>query len=147
MRLRARSKGPPMTATQTPSDAVAPPRVMIVVRSAPLRAAIRQCLVAMQPGCEYVEAAGGAEALGIARSRPLDLVLLDLQLPGLDPAVTVAGLLELCPACRIHLLTEPSDCTVVDAGLVGAHGCLSKDRLYDDLATLLRLLVQPAAAR
>jgi DNA-binding NarL/FixJ family response regulator len=127
-----------MTTTDSTASA-ARARVMIVVASAPLRAAIHQCLLAIGPGCDYLEAASPGEALALAGARPFDLVLLDVRLPGSGSAAIVAELLRLCPQCLVYLLDEPRGNGSADAAAqAGAHGSLSKDHLYEDLGALLR---------
>jgi DNA-binding NarL/FixJ family response regulator len=113
-------------------------RILIVVASAPLRSAIRQTLQMLQPGCECIEAASGAEALGIARARALDLLLLDLALPVLDAPALLGELIRLDPHARIHVLADPHQLDAARQRLGSAAGTLSKDNLFEELGQLLR---------
>ena len=78
---------------------------------------------------EVLEAATGAEALDLVGSRPVDLVLLDVEMPGMD-GLTACRALKMNPAtCRIPVVflsarTQPAD---RDAGtLAGASAYLTK---------------------
>ena len=53
-------------------------------------------------GYEVVEAQSGEEGLVAAADRPPDLVLMDLQLPGIDGTETLHRLRQggLAPECR-----------------------------------------------
>ncbi len=57
-----------------------PERILIVDDDAANRALLRACL----RGYDLVEAPGGEEALEVLREQPVDLVLLDVLMPGLD---------------------------------------------------------------
>lgn len=55
--------------------------------------------MASYSGLDVSEAADGLEAVEAARLDPPDLILLDIQMPGLDGYATLAALREH-PACR-----------------------------------------------
>jgi len=57
-------------------------RILVVDDKEDLRAMLRDYLTAS--GYEVVEASDGVEAVALARSRRPDLILMDIQLPGLD---------------------------------------------------------------
>lgn len=48
-----------------------------------------------QPGCEFIRAASGEEALTKAREKPVDLMIVDVDLPGIDGIETVRRLRKL----------------------------------------------------
>lgn len=129
------------------------PCVMLVVGSLHLRVALRQCLAAMAPGCDCLEAASGEEALGVAEARAADLVLLDLHLAGLPALEAARRIKALSPATQVVLLAEPYEaaCLQFDP-LAGASASLCKDHLYEELDLLLPLVLAryrgrgPAAA-
>jgi diguanylate cyclase (GGDEF)-like protein len=65
-----------------PSPAVGPrPRVLVADDEADARVALSEVL---QPECEVVPAADGAQAVELARTEHPDLVLMDLAMPNLD---------------------------------------------------------------
>lgn len=102
-------------------------RVMIVEDHALVRAAVRQAL--SSPGVEMVAEAGTAEeALEVApRLRP-DVMLVDIDLPGMDGVSLVRELAPRLPETRIVMLTvSSSDHHLLDAMRFGASGYLTKD--------------------
>lgn len=57
-------------------------RILAVDDSVSLRKLVASALI--QSGHEVTEASNGAEALGIAKHRQFDLVISDLNMPGMD---------------------------------------------------------------
>jgi DNA-binding NarL/FixJ family response regulator len=111
----------------------APLRVMIVDDHAFVRGAIRQALTA--PGVEVVaEAATGEEALRLAPELRPDVILLDLDLPGMTGTRVLRELGPRLPETRIVMLTVSTDQRdVISALRLGAAGYLSKDLGADAL--------------
>jgi DNA-binding NarL/FixJ family response regulator len=78
----------------------------------------------LERGAEVVEAADGAEALRHAKEHAdLDLVLLDLQMPGTDGWTGLARLQQVCPTLPIVILSaseDPADARrAIEAGAAG----------------------------
>ena len=65
----------------------------------------RQFLLQKRPQWKIAEAASGEEAIGTLDSVTPDLVLLDLNMPGMGGLAAVTGLQAKCPGIRITLLT------------------------------------------
>jgi two-component system cell cycle response regulator DivK len=64
------------------------PRRILVVEDNPLN--LKLVRVVLQPaGYDVIEAQSGEEALRVAQEDPPDLVLMDLQLPGIDGTETL----------------------------------------------------------
>jgi two-component system, NarL family, response regulator DevR len=104
-----------------------PLRVMIVDDHALVRAAIRQAISA--PDIEIVaEAATAEEALHLAPEARPDVLLLDIDLPGMSGVHLVRELAPRLPATRIVMLTvSTADRDLMDAFRYGAAGYLTKD--------------------
>ena len=67
------------------------PRRILVVEDNPLN--LKLVRVVLQPaGYDVIEAQSGEEAIRVAQENPPDLVLMDLQLPGIDGAETLRRL-------------------------------------------------------
>ena len=113
-------------------------RVMVVEDHALVRAAVRQALSA--PGIEMVAEAGSAEeALELAPQLRPDVLLLDIDLPGMDGVSLVRELAPRLPATRIVMLTVSSaDHHLVDAMRFGASGYLTKDLSPEALLRAVR---------
>ena len=104
-----------------------PLRVMLVDDHSLVRSAIRQAITA--PDVEVVaEAASAEEALDLApRLRP-DVLLLDVDLPGMTGVQVVRELAPRLPDTKIVMLTvSTSRRDVADAIRNGAYGYLTKD--------------------
>ena len=102
-------------------------RVMLVDDHALVRAAVRQAITA--PDVEMVaEAATAEEALQLAPQIRPDVLLVDVDLPGMDGVGLVRELAPRLPDTRIVMLTVSSaDHHLLDAMRYGACGYLTKD--------------------
>ena len=113
-------------------------RVMLVDDHALVRAAVRQAVTA--PDVEMVaEAATAEDALVLApRVRP-DVLLVDIDLPGMDGVALVRELAPRLPETRIVMLTVSStDRNLFDAMRYGACGYLTKDLAPEALLRAVR---------
>jgi DNA-binding NtrC family response regulator len=92
-------------------------------------------------------AEGGAQGVEEYRARPADLVLLDVWMPGLDGAETLAALQELDPAVRCCFMTGQGGGPLAARLLaLGALDVLLKPFRLDDLAATVRRLLGAATA-
>jgi DNA-binding NarL/FixJ family response regulator len=89
------------------------------------------------------EASGGAEAVELfARLQP-DVVLMDLQMPGVDGPEATRRIREQSPDARILVLTTyATDEFIFKALRAGASGYLLKDASADELLEALRAVHQ-----
>jgi DNA-binding NarL/FixJ family response regulator len=84
-------------------------------------------------------AGDGAQALRIAAAVRPDVVLLDLNLPGLSGAQVIRGLLDAVPAVRILMLSASGERQdVLDAVTAGASGYLLKSAQAAELIAAVR---------
>jgi DNA-binding NarL/FixJ family response regulator len=113
-------------------------RVMLVDDHALVRAAVRQAIAA--PDVEMVAEAGSAEeALQLALAVRPDVLLVDIDLPGMDGVGLVRELAPRLPETRIVMLTVSSaDHHLVDAMRYGACGYLTKDLAPEALLRAVR---------
>jgi len=103
---------------------------------------VRECLRAAlaQVGYGVEMARDGAEALAHLASSPIDLVLSDFQMPGMNGLDLISGMRARGHAMPVVLLTgaETRDmCTA--ATRYGAATCLSKPVELDDLVWTIEL--------
>jgi DNA-binding NarL/FixJ family response regulator len=121
---------------------------IVVVDDHPI---VRQGLVAAledEPDFQVVGAAGSAEeALALAgRQRP-DLVLLDLELPGIGGVEAIPRLLGASPSTRILVFTAyDTDDRVLDAVRAGAGGYLLKGAAVAEIAAAIRTVAAGGTA-
>jgi two-component system invasion response regulator UvrY len=102
-------------------------KLLIVDDHPVVRAGLRR-LLAVEPGLAIVEAAGGQEAVGIFREARPDLVLLDLNLPGISGLEVLGRLLTADPKARILVISMYDNPVYVARVLeAGARGYVSKN--------------------
>ena len=98
-------------------------RVVLVDDHAVVRGGLAQ-LVGMDPEIQVVGTAGdGAQALEVVRRTRPDVVLMDLQMPGVDGVTATAAIVAEGLPSQVVILTSYSDgeqiIAAVDAGAVG----------------------------
>jgi DNA-binding NarL/FixJ family response regulator len=113
-------------------------RVMLVDDHALVRSAVRQAISA--PEIELVgEAANAEEALALAPVLRPDILLLDIDLPGMGGLQLLAELAPRLPQTKIVMLTvSSSERDLLDAVARGAAGYLTKDLSPEALLRTLR---------
>lgn len=79
--------------------------VLIVDDSRVSRMMARQYILHLQPGWNVVEAGTGEESLDKARAALPDLVLMDVNMPGMGGIAAAEQLRRLAPSLPISLLT------------------------------------------
>jgi DNA-binding NarL/FixJ family response regulator len=85
------------------------------------------------------EAAGGAEAVKIVRELAPDVVVMDLNMPGMGGVDATRHITTIAPLTRVVMLTiSEEDSDVMDAILAGACGYLLKDSSIQDLMAGIR---------
>jgi DNA-binding NarL/FixJ family response regulator len=119
-------------------EAEAPLRVLLVDDHALVRSAIRQALDA--PDIEVVgEARNAEEAMELAPQLRPDLLLLDIDLPGMTGIEAVRELAPRLPETRIVMLTVSTDRRdLLEAMRHGAAGYLTKDLTGEALLRSVR---------
>jgi DNA-binding NarL/FixJ family response regulator len=117
----------------------APIKVMIVDDHELVREGLRSVLV-QEPTIEVVgEAANGELAVEAAWRLHPDVVLMDLQMPGLDGIEALTRIRAKTPEIQVVVLTNfATDQKVRDAVAAGAIGYLLKDVLKSELLQAIR---------
>ncbi len=111
--------------------------VLLVDDHTIVRDGLRRLLAGIVGG-EIHEAANGREAVGVARAKPLDLIVLDLNLPelgGLDLLERLV-LMEKAPVLVFSMHAEPL--YVVRAMAAGARGFVSKNAAPEEVLAAVR---------
>ncbi len=86
-----------------------------------------------------IEAANGQDALALYQQERPDLVLLDVNMPGLDGITTLRKLRELDPDVVVIMLTSLASRQVVEgAADLGACLYIRKDTPKDEMLKMLR---------
>jgi DNA-binding NarL/FixJ family response regulator len=127
-------------------------RVLIVDDHDLFRTGLRNLLE--DEGVQIVgEAAAGHEALDIVRELAPDVVVMDLNMPGMGGVEATRHISTMAPLTRVLMLTiSDQDNDVIDAILAGACGYLLKDSSIQQLiagiraASLGESLISPTIA-
>src|SRR3989440_7489037 len=125
----------PVTAEETSPDAL---RRLIVDGHDLFRNGLRNLLEG--EGVQIVgEAAAGQEAVRIVREVAPDVVVMDLNMPGMGGVEATRHISTIAPLTRVLMLTiSDQDNDVIDAILAGACGYLLKDSSIQDLMAGIR---------
>src|ERR687891_1341458 len=113
-------------------------RVLIVDDHDLFRSGLRNLLE--EEGVQVIgEAAAGQEALKIVRELAPDVVVMDLNMPGMGGVEATRHISTIAPLTRVLMLTiSDQDNDVIDAILAGACGYLLKDASIQDLIAGIR---------
>ncbi len=108
-------------------------RVLLVDDHDLFRTGLRNLLE--EQGVEVVgEASAGAEAVRFVRELTPDVVVMDLNMPGMNGVEATKKITSLAPLTRVVVLTiSDQDADVMDAIFAGACGYLLKDASIQDV--------------
>jgi len=89
------------------------------------------------------EIGDGSQVERLTRENAPDVLVLDVNMPGLDPVATTRHLKEQCPTLHILVLTAyDDDAYVVGLLSAGATGYLLKEEALETLVTAIRAVAQ-----
>ncbi len=112
------------------------PKVLVVDDEAVVRAGI--CRVLEKQGLSMHTAADGSEALEIMAEYPIDIVLLDIIMPGLDGIEVLRHIRATYPDTVVLMITgHPTIQSAIECTKLGAIDYLVKPFRVDDLETLI----------
>jgi DNA-binding NarL/FixJ family response regulator len=107
-----------------------------------LRGGMRFLLRSLDAGLEMDEASDCTQALGLVAGHRYDLVLLDLNMPGLNGLDALAALRDAVPGTPLVVLSAEDDPRVVRAAIEGgAMGFIPKSSTPEVLVQALRLVL------
>lgn len=141
--------------THRATDNRTPPiRVVLVDDHAVIRAGLNQLLAGTDDMEVVGQAKNGAEALDVVRRTLPDVVLMDLQMPGVDGVTATRNIKAAGVAADVLILTSFSDSArIVGALDAGAVGYLLKDADPEEVLEGIRAVsrgespIDPKAAR
>jgi DNA-binding NarL/FixJ family response regulator len=119
------------------------PSVLVVEEHDEMRCALRDWLLTSFPPLRLREARSMDEALTLAGQAPLDLILVNLELPGANGIETARALRHLHPGCRVVVMSVNDSIALRLAALeAGAEAFVSKRdlrlALHPIVATLMK---------
>ncbi|MEE4352403.1 MAG: sigma-54 dependent transcriptional regulator [Desulfatiglans sp.] len=116
------------------------PRILVVDDETAMRESLKDWL--MEDGYEVGLAAGGEEAIALAREKSWEVVLLDLKMPGMDGLEVLKALKEIDPEAEILIMTAYATVdTAVQAMKEGAFDYLVKPFDPDEVELLIKKIV------
>lgn len=116
-------------------------RILLVDDHAIVRSGLRRLLAGLS-GAEISEASTGRDALAHVRAQPPELVILDLNLPGLGGIELLRRVLLECPAVRVMVLSMHAEALYAARALkAGAAGYLTKNASPEELLAAVRRIL------
>jgi CheY-like chemotaxis protein len=91
------------------------PRILVIDDNAAIRELLRFLLE--EEGYEVIEAADGAEGLQRYQAAPTDLVITDLQMPGMDGLELLMALRRMVPTPVLMAISGDRDALTLAKGL------------------------------
>lgn len=88
-------------------------KVLIVDDSKLARMSVAKVLGALRPDWERIEATNAEEALALVRQQPVDVALLDFNMPGRDGLTLAADLREIRPDMPVAMISANVQTEVV----------------------------------
>ncbi len=114
-------------------------KLMLVDDHEIVRAGLKMLLQAQSDIEIVVEASSGAEAVALAQKHPLDVVLMDITMPGMDGVETTRQLKDCCSSVAILALTIHEEEEYFFQMLnAGASGYIPKRAAPEDLVRAIR---------
>ena len=88
--------------------------ILIVDDSKLARMAAAKALLTLRPHWRRLEAVDAGQALEVARAQPLDIALVDFNMPGKDGLALAAELLDLQPNMQVGIVTANLQDEILD---------------------------------
>lgn len=114
-------------------------RILIAEDSAPFRQGLRNLLQSVDDVEVISEASSGQETIRLANQMQPDVILMDIQMPGLNGVEATRQIIQASPHISILMLTMFEDDESVFAALrAGARGYLLKGALKAEIVRAIR---------
>ena len=120
-----------------------PIRILLVDDQPLFRGAIASLIAEQDDMVVVGEAENGLDAVEQAHQLVPDLVVMDVEMPGMNGVEATSLIREQLPGVKVVMLTvSESDEHLFDAIRYGAHGYLLKDLRPEQLFDLLRSVIE-----
>ena len=129
-----------------PKPGMAARALIVVDDHAGMRASLASWLAQMLPQCRMIEAADGESAVHLAQSSTIDLVLMDLSMPGMGGIEATRQITASSPTTRVLILTMHDGADYRAAATTAdASGFVSKATMHQQLPSMIRAVLGMAA--
>ena len=113
-----------------------------------IRKTLRQWLYGVYPGATIVEASSGEEALSVMADNPVQLVLMDLHLPGMNGIEAVRAIKANNPDTYVVMLTvQEGQHYRTTAAKAGANAYVVKRQMYEDLIPAISGIMEGSSGK
>ena len=135
-----------MTKTTLKKTPLPEQTILIVQDHAMLRASLRDFLKTFFPNCHLLEAKNGEESLAIAYREKPEVILMDIDLPGINGIEATRRIKTRVPQARVVVVDiyDSHECRA-RATESGAIAYLVKDKMARELIPLITGLLFPPA--
>ena len=111
-------------------------RIMVVDDDTALRSTLQEIL--LDEGRDVIAAADGFEAIELAREGSIDLIFMDIRMPGMDGVEAFLKIKRILPECIVVMMTGYAVESLVEKALSeGARTCLSKPVSIEELLEIV----------
>jgi DNA-binding NarL/FixJ family response regulator len=119
-----------------------PPTLLLIDDHALIRQGLREWLKFEFPECQVIEAASGEEGIALVQNHVLHLVLMDVNLPGMDGFQATARLKKIAPALPVVIVTFNNETIYRNsATIAGADAFIPKNKLSSELQPIIARLL------
>ncbi|MCA1554730.1 MAG: response regulator transcription factor [Chloroflexi bacterium] len=119
-------------------------RILITDDHKLMREGLRKIIGEEQDMSIVGEARNADEALDYVRDHPVDVVLLDISMPGRSGLEVLPSLKQMLPAAHVVMLSMHNDERLANRALAnGAAAYVNKDAAADELVDAIRRLFTP----
>ena len=111
-------------------------RIMVVDDDTDLRVTLQDILIL--EGRDVIAAEDGFQAVKLASEGPIDLIFMDIRMPGMDGVETFLKIKEILPDCIVVMMTGHAVESLIEQALSeGAKTCLSKPVSIEQLLEIV----------
>ena len=113
-------------------------KILLVDDHELVRAGIRLLIESVDPDAEIIEASTGEQSIELVSSEQIDLVFMDVILPGIDGVASALHIIQQSPGIKIIILTGRSDLVVPKALLEsGISGYITKSSAAEEIGNAI----------
>jgi len=121
-------------------------QLLVVDDHAIVRSGIRR-LLGERTDIEVLEAASGEEAMQVVADRPINLIVLDLNLPGLGGLELLRRLVRMAPKTPILVFSQHAEAIYATKAMeAGARGFVSKNAMPEEFLEAVDAVLAGAVA-
>jgi len=123
-------------------------KILIADDHAAVRHGLREILADALPDTQFSEACDGNEVLGLLAKSEVDLLLLDVNMPGRNGLDVLRDVKRDYPATPVIIVSvQPEDQYAIRCLRAGAAAYINKDKATEELARAVRKILAGCACR